>query len=79
MGRSSVPSPTRPVGFHVLPLRHGGELLNTDNTVAINNEAGVQALTFYANLLKDGLVPPDVSTYGYVEILKSLSNGTGIW
>ncbi|MGZ9163721.1 MAG: ABC transporter substrate-binding protein [Anaerolineales bacterium] len=53
----------------------GGELLNADNTVAINNEAGVQALTFYANLLEEGLVPPDVSTYGYVEILETLSKG----
>jgi len=35
----------------------GGELLNPDNTVAINNEAGVKALTFYSNLLKEGLVP----------------------
>jgi len=53
----------------------GGELLNPDNTVAINNEAGVKALTFYANLLKENLVPPDVSTYGYVEILEALSKG----
>jgi multiple sugar transport system substrate-binding protein len=53
----------------------GGELLNPDNTVAINNEAGVKALTFYANLLKEGLVAPDVSTFGYVEILESLSKG----
>lgn len=53
----------------------GGELLNPDNTVAINNEVGVAALTFYSNLLKEGLVPPDVSTYGYVEILESLSKG----
>jgi multiple sugar transport system substrate-binding protein/sorbitol/mannitol transport system substrate-binding protein len=53
----------------------GGELLNADNTVAINNPAGVKALTFYANLLKDGLVPPDVTTYGYTEILESLSTG----
>lgn len=53
----------------------GGELLNPDNSVAITDEAGVNALTFYANLLKDGLVPPDVSTYGYVEILEALSTG----
>jgi multiple sugar transport system substrate-binding protein len=53
----------------------GGELLNPDNTVAINNEAGVKALTFYSNLLKEKLVPPDVSTYGYVEILEALSKG----
>jgi len=53
----------------------GGELLNPDNTVAINNEAGVQALTFYSNLLKEGLVPPDVSTYGYVEVSETLSKG----
>ena len=53
----------------------GGELLNPDNTVAINNEAGVKALTFYANLLAEGLAPPDVTTYGYVEILEALSKG----
>jgi len=53
----------------------GGELLNPDNTVAINNEAGVKALTFYSNLLKEKLVPPDVSTFGYVEILEALSKG----
>ncbi len=53
----------------------GGELLNPDNTVAFNNEASVNALTFYANLVKEGLVPPDVSTYGYVEILETLSQG----
>lgn len=53
----------------------GGELLNPDNSVAINSEASVKALSFYANLLKEGLVPPDVSTYGYVEILESLSKG----
>ena len=53
----------------------GGDLLNADNTVSINNEAGVKALTFYANLLKEGLVPPDVSTYGYTEILETLSKG----
>jgi multiple sugar transport system substrate-binding protein len=53
----------------------GGELLNPDNTVAINNEAGVKALTFYSNLLKEGLVPPDVATYGYTEIMEALSTG----
>jgi multiple sugar transport system substrate-binding protein len=53
----------------------GGELLNPDNTVAINTETGVKALTFYANLLKQGLVPPDVATYGYTEIMEALSTG----
>ena len=53
----------------------GGDLLDTDNAVIFNNEASVNALTFYANLYKEGLVPPDVSTYGYVEILESLSQG----
>lgn len=53
----------------------GGDLLNEDNTVAFNNEASVKALEFYARLFEEGLVPPDVSTYGYVEILESLSRG----
>jgi len=54
---------------------HGGEILDKDHKVILNNEAGVEALTFYANLLKDGLVPPDVTTYGYNEILTTLQEG----
>ena len=53
----------------------GGEILDKDNKVVINNEAGVKALTFYANLLKEGVVPPDVNTYGYNEILTTLQQG----
>jgi multiple sugar transport system substrate-binding protein len=53
----------------------GGSILDKDNKVVINNEAGVKALTFYSNLLKEGLVPPDVNTYGYNEILTTLQEG----
>ena len=48
----------------------GGDVLDKDNKPIINNEAGVAALTFYTNLLrKEKVVPPDVNTYGYNEIL----------
>ncbi len=53
----------------------GGDILDKDNKVIINNEAGVTALTFYADLLKDKVVPPDVNTYGYNEILTTLQEG----
>ena len=53
----------------------GGSILDADHNVIINNEAGVEALTFYTNLVKEGLTPPDVATYGYNEILTSLQQG----
>ncbi len=54
----------------------GGGILDKNNQVIINNQAGVNALTFYSNLLvTEKLVPPDVVTYGYNEILTSLQEG----
>jgi len=54
----------------------GGRILDENNNVVINNEAGVRALTFYADLLqKEKVVPPDVATYGYNEILTVLQEG----
>lgn len=51
----------------------GGSILDDDYNVMVNNETGVQALEFYAGLLNEhGVVPPDVVTYGYNEILTTL-------
>lgn len=53
----------------------GGQILDANNNVTINSEAGVAALEFYVNLLKEGLTPPDVATYGYNEVLTTLQEG----
>jgi multiple sugar transport system substrate-binding protein len=54
----------------------GGDILDKDYKPIINNDAGVAALTFYSGLLlTDKVVPPDVNTYGYNEILTSLQEG----
>jgi multiple sugar transport system substrate-binding protein len=54
----------------------GCEILDANNKVVINNECGVKALEFYAGLLQnDKVVPPDVSTYGYNEVLTTLQEG----
>jgi multiple sugar transport system substrate-binding protein len=54
----------------------GGKTLDADYNVVVNNETGVNALTFYSNLLlQDKVVPPDVTTYGYNEILTALQQG----
>lgn len=54
----------------------GGDILDKDNKVILNNEAGVAALTFYSGLLRtEKVVPPDVNTYGYNEILTNLQEG----
>jgi len=54
----------------------GGDILDKDYKPIINNEAGVAALTFYTGLLRtEKVVPPDVNTYGYNEILTTLQEG----
>jgi multiple sugar transport system substrate-binding protein len=54
----------------------GGDILDKDFKPIINNDAGVAALTFYSGLLRtDKVVPPDVNTYGYNEILTALQEG----
>jgi multiple sugar transport system substrate-binding protein len=52
----------------------GGQLYDPETLeVTVNNEQGVAALTFYSDLLRThGVVSPDVTTYGYSEILTSL-------
>ncbi len=54
----------------------GGGILDENYNVIVNNEAGVAALSFYAGLATEyNLVPPDVVTYGYNEILTTLQEG----
>jgi len=54
----------------------GGQVVDKNWKVTVNNEAGVRALTFYSELLtKYKVVPPDVATYGYNEILTALQEG----
>jgi multiple sugar transport system substrate-binding protein len=54
----------------------GGGILDENYNVIVNDETGVKALEFYAGLLNEyGVVPPDVVTYGYNEILTTLQEG----
>lgn len=52
----------------------GGQLYDPETlAVTANDEAGVAALTFYSDLLRThGVVSPDVTTYGFNEILTAL-------
>jgi multiple sugar transport system substrate-binding protein len=52
----------------------GGQLFDPKTyEVTVNNEAGVKALTFYSDLLRTyKVVSPDVTTYGYNDILTQL-------
>jgi multiple sugar transport system substrate-binding protein len=54
----------------------GGGILDENYNVIVNDETGVAALEFYAGLLNEHhVVPPDVVTYGYNEILTTLQEG----
>jgi len=62
--------------FQHYAFAFGSGIVDENYNVIINNEQGVKALTFYSNMLnKYGVVPPDVVTYGYNEILTALQEG----
>ena len=50
----------------------GGGVIDENYNVIMNDEKGLEALSFYAGLTEQGLVPPDIVTYGYNEILTTL-------
>lgn len=55
----------------------GGEWLDPSNNVAFNSPEGVEALTFYRNLIKQyQITPADVVTYQWDENTRGFSNGS---
>lgn len=69
--------------FESLIWQFGGELYNEDVTEAtFNSEAGVQALTWMTDLVKDGYSPADVAQDGNIKALlagETAFNWNGVW
>lgn len=54
---------------------YGGEFFDTSGRPAFNSPAGIKALEWVANVVKEGLVPPDITTYEYSQIYSALQSG----
>lgn len=69
--------------FESLIWQFGGELYNEDVTEAtFNSEAGVEALTWMTDLVKDGYSPANVAQDGNIKALlanKTAFNWNGVW
>ncbi len=52
----------------------GGTYFNEDMTAAINSEAGIKALEDMKGL--NSFMPPDILSYGYMETIAAMQNGT---
>lgn len=69
--------------FESLIWQFGGELYNDDVTEAtFNSEAGVQALTWMTDLVKEGYSPADVAQDGNIKALlasETAFNWNGVW
>jgi multiple sugar transport system substrate-binding protein len=69
--------------FQSLLWQFGGDLYNKDVTEAtFNSDAGVQALTWMTDLIKNGYSPKDVAQDGNINALiagKTAFNWNGVW
>lgn len=54
---------------------YGGEFFDADGNPQFASEAGIKALELVQTAIREGVVPPDISTYEYTEILGALQTG----
>lgn len=54
---------------------YGGEFFDKEGNPQFASEAGVKALNVVQSAVREELVPPDISTYEYTEILGGLQSG----
>ncbi len=54
---------------------YGGEFFDKDGNPQFASAAGIKALGIVQSAIREGLVPPDISTYEYTEILGALQSG----
>jgi ABC-type glycerol-3-phosphate transport system substrate-binding protein len=53
----------------------GGELVNKDGTAAYDSAEGARAFQYVADLVKDGVIPKDMVTYGMDELQTAVQAG----
>ena len=54
---------------------YGGEFFDDKGNPTLNSPAGVTALSWVARVVKEGLVPPDITTYEYSQVYSALQSG----
>lgn len=53
----------------------GGELVDADGVNHVKDDVNVEALTYWADLYKDGLTPPDANTFDYTTVETAFQSG----
>jgi len=53
----------------------GGDILDEDGNVIVNSPEAVESLEYWVGLSEAGVMPPDIATYEYPQILTGLQEG----
>lgn len=53
----------------------GGDIFDQDGRVVINSPESKEALAFWVDLYRQGLVPPDVTSYEYGQVVEAFQQG----
>jgi ABC-type glycerol-3-phosphate transport system substrate-binding protein len=75
IGFSGKPPEELPKMWYQLMWSMGGELIDEEGRVGVNNEGAVKAGEFYRRAVEEGVVTPEIHTWSFPEVLDALKTG----
>lgn len=70
-----VPGETLPETFYNFMWSFGGEIVDADGNVAIDGPKAIEAGKYFQTLASEKLVPPEILSWGFGEVLAAIESG----
>lgn len=70
-----VPGESLPETFYNVMWSFGGEIVDANGEVAVDNEGAIAAGNFWRTLAQEELVPPEILSWGFGEVLAAIESG----
>jgi len=70
-----VPGESLPETFYNVMWSFGGEIVDANGEVVVDNEGAITAGNFWRTLAEEELVPPEILSWGFGEVLAAIESG----
>jgi len=70
-----VPGESLPETFYNVMWSYGGEIIDDNGDVAVDNLGAIEAGNFFRKLAEEKLIPPEILSWGFSEVLAAIESG----